>query len=38
MDLAGELQNTLCGGGFAGIHVSEDANVSIVRQIGHGFV
>jgi hypothetical protein len=29
VDLAGEFQDALSGGGFAGIHVGEDAYVSV---------
>jgi hypothetical protein len=38
VDLARELEDALRGGRFAGVHVSEDANVSVFAEVSHGFV
>jgi hypothetical protein len=35
MDFTGEFKDTLGGGGFTGIHVSEDANVSVFAKVSH---
>ena len=37
MNLAGELQDALGGGGLARVNVGEDPNVPVQRQIGHGY-
>jgi hypothetical protein len=30
MNFTGQLQNSLCGGGLAGIHMGEDSDVPVV--------
>ena len=35
VDLTGELENALSGGGLACVHVREDANVAILAEVGH---
>jgi hypothetical protein len=36
VDLAGELEDALGGGGLARIHVGEDADVPVLAEVGHG--
>ena len=36
VNFSGELENALGGGGFAGVDVGEDADITVFAEVCHG--
>jgi hypothetical protein len=37
VNLAGDIEDTLCRRGFARVNMGKDTNVSVSAEVGHGY-